>query len=136
LLDAQLVLESGCNACSRRGPRAAAVCVWVGGWTRALKARAPAGCRDYKADEGRWGWARPPPVSQKLGGGEQNTSKKLRKKVGQPCSNIVTRVSVYLNYGNQNTSKKLSKKVGQPCSNIVTRVSVYLNYGDQNTSKK
>lgn len=36
--------------------------------------------RDWNADKKEWGWARPPPVSQKSGG-EPDTPKKLRKKV-------------------------------------------------------
>lgn len=36
--------------------------------------------RDWSGDKKEWGWARPPPVSQKSGG-EPDTPKKLRKKV-------------------------------------------------------
>ncbi|KAA6428294.1 MAG: E3 ubiquitin- ligase ORTHRUS 2-like [Trebouxia sp. A1-2] len=37
---------------------------------------------DWNADKKEWGWARPPPVSQKSGG-EPDTPKKLRKKASE-----------------------------------------------------
>ncbi|KAL0024465.1 hypothetical protein WJX77_007093 [Trebouxia sp. C0004] len=37
---------------------------------------------DWSADKKEWGWARPPPVSQKSGG-EPDTPKKLRKKASE-----------------------------------------------------
>ena len=41
------------------------------------------GCRDWDAEKKEWGWARPPPISQKSGG-DPDTPKKLRKKVLLP----------------------------------------------------
>ena len=38
-------------------------------------------CRDYDAEKKQWGWARPAPISQKLGGDPSSSPKKARRKV-------------------------------------------------------
>ena len=40
--------------------------------------------RDYNAEKEEWGWARPPPVSQKTGGDASSSPKKARRKVNAP----------------------------------------------------
>jgi len=42
---------------------------------------AHAACRDFDGEKKTWGWARPPPVSQKMGGSGTSENKVARKKV-------------------------------------------------------
>ncbi len=48
-------------------------------------------CRDYDAEKKQWGWARPAPVSQKLGGDPSSSPKKARRKVWSADPNGVTK---------------------------------------------
>lgn len=51
-------------------------CVGEKSWCNGL-------CRDYDAEKEAWGWSRPAPVSQKMGGDGTSENKTARKKVRQ-----------------------------------------------------
>ncbi len=45
----------------------------------------PPACRDFDGEKKSWGWARDPPVSQKMGGSGTSENKVARKKVAIPA---------------------------------------------------